>query len=147
MLKITSKSLVNLGDIPKQYTCNGTNINPDLEFLEIPEECKSLVLIFDDLNSADKNWLHWFLWNMDPAITEIPENSEPINAIVGVNDFGQIGYGGPCPPNKKHTYRFLLYALDTKLNLPRNATRYDVERLIPQYLIESASFFVSYEQS
>ena len=70
-----------------------------------------------------------------------------VEVIVGVNDFGQIGYGGPCPPNKKHTYRFLLYALDTKLNLPRNATRYDVERLIPQYLIESASFFVSYEQS
>ena len=61
-------------------------MNPDLKFLEVPETYQSLVLIFDDLNSDGKNWLHWFMWNMDPKTTEIPENSEPINAIVGIND-------------------------------------------------------------
>ena len=136
----------NLGSMPQKYTCNGENVNPDLQFQNIPANTQSLVLIFDDLNSAGKNWLHWFFWNLDPLTTEIPEHSEPVNAIIGLNDFGQVGYGGPCPPNKKHTYRFLLYALHTKLSLPRDASRYQVERLIPQYLIESASFFVTYEQ-
>lgn len=147
MLKLSSVSFKNLENIPSQFTCDGININPELFFEGVPDDCESLVLICDDLNSAGKNWLHWFLWNIEPTINLIPENSEPINAIVGVNDFGNVGYGGPCPPNGKHTYRFLLYALNTKLSLPRSASRYDVERLIPKYLIESASLFVTYERS
>ena len=46
------------------------------------------------------------------------------------------GYGGPNPPDREHTYRFRLYALDTELGLSAAATRDDVADAVTGHILE-----------
>lgn len=108
-------------NIPAKYTCDGEGVNPPLEIAGVPEGAQSLVLIMDDPDAAG-TWVHWTLWNIDPATKVIEENSVPSKAIQGQTSSGQNQYGGPCPPSGTHRYIFKLYALDTKLNLPSYST-------------------------
>jgi len=83
-----------------------------------------MTLIVDDpdaVEPAGEVWLHWLVWNLPPSRTEVPEDWEPTEAVEGVNDFGDRGYGGPAPSDGTHTYRFKLYALDRTLDLPESA--------------------------
>ncbi len=127
--------------IPAKYTCVGENINPKLEFLDVPENTKSLVLIMDDpdaIKPAGKVWDHWVLFNISPTTKTIEENSVPENAIQGLNSWNKNEYGGPCPPDGEHRYFFKLYALDTTLDLDSSATKKDVEEAMSQHIIEKA---------
>ncbi len=113
--------------IPTKYTCDGNNINPPLRFSDVPQGARSLVLIMDDPDvptsiRADGNWDHWLVWNIPSETKEIAENSVPQGAVVGKNTGGQNAYGGPCPPDREHRYFFKLFALDTVLDLPDDAT-------------------------
>src|SRR3989304_9638033 len=116
-MKIQSPSFENNQSIPSKFTCDGENINPPLEFLDIPENTKSLVLIMDDPDAPMGLWVHWTVWNIDPATSGIPENQKFEGAMEGMTSSGKTGYGGPCPPDKEHRYFFKLYALDTTLSL------------------------------
>lgn len=117
-MKITSPAFENNGNVPAKYTCDGENINPPLVFSEIPAAAQSLVLIVDDPDSPSGTWVHWTIWNIDPKVTGIAENSIPTGTTQGTTNFGKEGYGGPCPASGIHHYHFKLYALDTKLYLP-----------------------------
>jgi len=75
------------------------------------------------------------LWNISPNTKEIIENSIPENSIEGKTDFDEIGYGGPAPPDKEHTYIFKLYALDTILNLKQGSTKNEVEESMKEHII------------
>ncbi len=113
--------------IPSKYTCDGNNINPPLRFSDVPQGARSLVLIIDDPDvptsiRADGNWDHWLVWNIPNETEEIAENSVPQGAVVGKNTSGHNAYGGPCPPDREHRYFFKLFALDTVLDLPEDAT-------------------------
>jgi Raf kinase inhibitor-like YbhB/YbcL family protein len=76
----------------------------------------------DAIEPAGKIWVHWLVWNISPDRSTIPEDWQVSNAIEGENDFGGIGYGGPNPPDTTHTYRFKLFALDSKVAVERGAT-------------------------
>ena len=92
---------------------------PPLKISGVPENTSSLALIMDDpdaMGAVGKVWVHWVLWNIDPSVIELKENSIPSDCLEGETDFGEIGYGGPAPPDKEHTYIFKLYALDQKLD-------------------------------
>ncbi len=108
--------------IPREYTCEGRNVNPPLSIENVPEDAEALVLIVDDPDSPGGNWVHWRVWNIAPTTTFIKEDSVPKGAIVGVNSFGQAEYGGPCPHTGEHGYVFRLYALRSPLHLPAQAT-------------------------
>ncbi len=120
-LKISSV-FKNGETIPKKYTCDGKDISPPLYISGIPPETKSIVIVCEDPDAPMGTFTHWIAWNIEPT-NEIPENipktaivSEPIRMQQGENDFGKVGYNGPCPPpGKPHRYYFKVYALDTKL--------------------------------
>jgi Raf kinase inhibitor-like YbhB/YbcL family protein len=114
-MTITSSAFEHNQPIPAKYTCEGENVNPPLEFTDIPPGTKSLVLIVDDPDASGKTWVHWVLYNMSPNINYIKENNTPRNAAVGMTDFGKNEYGGPCPPSGTHRYFFKLYALSEML--------------------------------
>ena len=129
-MNIISPAFSEGEEIPKIYTCDGNNINPPLEFSEVPENAKSLVLIMDDPDvprnlKPDGIFDHWVVFNIPPEITKIDENSKPLG-IVGKNSAGQSEYTGPCPPDRKHRYFFKLYALDSLLELDERATKKEV---------------------
>ena len=117
------------GDIiPSQYTCDGINVSPPLNWVHPPKDTKSYALINDDPDAPAGNWVHWIVYNIPPAARELKENASKQkhlhhNSIEGINDFRQIGYGGPCPPSGTHRYFFKLYALDTLLNLKHRVAK------------------------
>ncbi len=132
--------------IPKKYTCDGNDANPPLEFIDIPKNAKSLVLIVDDPDSPSGIFTHWILWNIAPNMKGIRENSIPLRAIEGTNDFGNMGYGGPCPHSGEHRYQFKLYALDSVLNLASGSSKRDAENAIKGHIIDRAILTGTYSR-
>jgi Raf kinase inhibitor-like YbhB/YbcL family protein len=121
--------------IPKKYTCQGDDINPPLVIKGIPKAAKSLVLIVDDPDAPAFVWIHWVVFNI-PVIKEIEEDSIP--GTQGFNSFGQINYGGPCPPSGVHRYFFKIYALDTHLDIEEGVPLIEVEEAMEGHVLDSA---------
>jgi Raf kinase inhibitor-like YbhB/YbcL family protein len=140
-LILESSAFKNGEKIPKKYGYKNTNTSPPLKIKGIPQNTKSLALIMDDpdaMGVVGKIWVHWTLWNIAPNTTEIKENSIPTGSIEGKTDFEEIGYGGPAPPDKEHTYIFKLYALDDKLTLNEGASKTDVEKSMKNHILAEA---------
>lgn len=116
-MKITSPAFTNNQNIPPKYTCNGENINPPLEFTDIPAGTKSLTLIVDDPDAPMGTWVHWVVYNINPEITKVAENTVPAGGIEAKTTPGTTKYGGPCPASGTHRYFFKLYALNKKLSI------------------------------
>ncbi len=137
MIKIKSP-VFNQGEmIPEKYTCKGEDVNPPLLIENVSEEAKSLVLIVDDPDAPMGTFTHWLVWNIDPKIKEIKEDSVPEGVVLGTNDFGKTAYGGPCPPFGTHRYYFKVYALDTVLDLPQGSNRSQLEKAIMGHVLDS----------
>lgn len=145
-LKIWSPAFENHGQIPSLYTCDGANINPPLRIESVPRKAKALALVFDDLDAPRGSYVHWILWNIDPGLREIEENSVPGGAIQGTNDFKKRSYGGPCPPGRAHRYVLNLYALDRRLDLGPEATKEDLERAMRGHILDQAQWVGVYKR-
>ena len=146
-LQLKSSTFSNGDEIPKKYGYKHDNINPPLSISGIPSKTKSFVLIMDDPDAkaaVGKLWVHWVIFNIEPNTIEIPESCSLPNSIDGKNDFGELGYGGPAPPDKRHTYIFKLYAIDIKLNLQKGATKEQVENAMNDHIIEKTSLKGTY---
>ena len=140
-LELKSPAFSDGDPMPEKYGLTEENVNPPLEFEGVPEGAESLVLLMDDpdaMEPAGKVWDHWVVWNIDPTTTKIPEGSTPSGATEGMTNFGKTGYGGPNPPDKVHTYRFRLYALDSELDLSETATKEDVEDAMKEHILAEA---------
>jgi len=102
-LTITSPVFKDNGNIPKQYTCDGKDVNPPLVIENIPRGAKSLALIVDDPDAPVDIWVHWVVWNMDPGTSEIKENSVPPGAIRGTERFQKNQLRRTIAPRRAHT--------------------------------------------
>lgn len=145
-MQIKSSAFKNEESIPEKYTCDSENINPPLQFSDVPERAKSLVLIVDDPDAPAGTWVHWTIWNIDPQTTEIVENSVPEGAVEGMTDFGTTGYGGPCPPSGVHRYFFKLYALDSEIELPSGVKLEELEEAMAGQVIAKAQLMGTYSK-
>ena len=145
-MKISSSAFESNQNIPVKYTCDGDNVNPPLEFKDVPPQAVSLVLIVDDPDAPAGTWAHWTVWNIDPATTSIAENSVPPKAIAGQTSAGQNTYGGPCPPSGAHRYFFKLYALDTKLSLSSFSLKADLEKAMENHILAQAELVGLYSR-
>lgn len=145
-MQITSTAFENNGFMPAKYTCDGENINPNLLFSDVPSDAASLALIMHDPDAPSGDWLHWTVWNISPENLGIMEDYVPEEAMQGVTDFGDIGYGGPCPHNGVHHYHFVLYALDTVLNLDPSAAMMDIEQAMDGHVLAKAELVGIYER-
>lgn len=127
-------------EMPKPYTCLGPNISPPLQFDEIPDGTKSLVLIFEDIDAVPKAWTHWMVFNIPVSTVIIEEGTIPKGGIEGLANNHSFGYEGPCPKYFKgtHHYWFRLYALNTLLELPKASERGDVEAKMQGHILAQA---------
>lgn len=141
VIKVFSSAFEANSNIPRKYTCNGENINPPLEFANIPDETESLVLIMDDPDSPMKPFTHWIVWNIEP-VAKIEEDSIP--GVEGINNFRKIGYGGPCPSSGTHRYFFRVYALDRQLELKAGAGRKELESEMIGHIIAEGELMGKY---
>ncbi len=139
-LKVTSTAFDSGGTIPKKYTCDGADVSPPLAWQGAPDSTKSFAVICDDPDAPMGTWVHWVLFNLPADTVRLPENIPPDEELEngarqGRNDFGRIGYGGPCPPSGTHRYFFKVYALDTKLGLAAGATKADVVKAMAGHIL------------
>ena len=143
-ISITSPSFQASGGIPAKFTCNGTNVSPELQISSVPNEAKSLVLIVDDPDAPRGLFTHWIVWNIDPKTTRMAENSAPTAGVQGINDFGKRNYGGPCPPSGTHRYFFKIFALDTKLELKPGARRAELDAAMRGHILAQGELMGRY---
>ena len=148
---LTSATFPPGGPIPRAYTCDGKDRSPALAWSEIPVETRSFALICDDPDAPRGTWVHWVLFNLPadavelaPAVPRAPEL--PSGARQGVNDGGDVGYGGPCPPHGHgpHRYFFRLYALDTMLNLSPGLKRSELDVAMTGHILAEATVMGTY---
>lgn len=150
VLQIMSTEFEHNGNIPKKFSCDGENINPLLNIKNIPKGTKSLALIMDDPDARIGNWVHWVLWNINPAKASsviIRQDSIPAGAVAGANSDKALKYHGPCPPTGTHRYFFKVYALNSMLQLKQGSGKDEVIKSIEGHIIEEASLIGLYSRS
>ena len=125
---LSSPAFAEGGTIPSKYTCDGADVSPALSWAGAPLAAQSLALIVDDPDA--RGFIHWIAFNIPPGATgTIREGIYPdADPPQGRNDFGHLGYGGPCPPSGIHHYRFTLYALSVPLAFSVTPTAPDLNR-------------------
>ena len=144
-MELTSSFFSGGGKIPRVCGYKNGNKEPTLAVSGLPNEAESLALIMDDpdaMGAVGKVWVHWVVWNFTWFADGKPHWDRPTKQ--GMTDFGEVGYGGPAPPDKRHTYVFKLYALDCKLDLPDKSTKADVEKAMEGHIVDLATLTGTY---
>lgn len=151
-LELKSPDFAAGGTIPTQFTCDGADVSPALQWNAPPAAAQSLALIADDPDAPVGTWVHWVLYDLPPNLRSLAQSVPKKEQLAdgsrqGRNDFGKIGYGGPCPPSgKPHRYFFKLYALDSKLNLPSGSSKKDVERAMQGHILAQGEYMGRYSR-
>jgi Raf kinase inhibitor-like YbhB/YbcL family protein len=141
---LTSPAFESGDDIPNEYTCDGPDSSPPLIWSDPPPESETFALIVDDPDAPSGMWVHWVLYNLPATDRGLPEGAGkdrqlPNGARQGRNDFGELGYRGPCPPRgAPHRYFFKLYALDCKVRLKLGASKMELERAMKRHVLAKA---------
>jgi phosphatidylethanolamine-binding protein (PEBP) family uncharacterized protein len=118
-MAITSPAFERNGAIPAQYTCDGANISPPLEWQNVPAKAAALVLfIIDDSPTGPASGIRWVVGDINPSAKGVAAGKTPEGGIVGSDTQGHSGYGGICPARgKTSTVEFVLYALKKPISL------------------------------
>ena len=151
-LSLSSPAFEKGDGIPTKYTCEGQDVSPPLAWSEPPEGTQSFVLIMDDLDAPVGVFTHWVIFNIPPDTGGLPEavptqSQLTSGALQGKNDFGRIGYGGPCPPpGRLHRYQFSLYALGQSLDLKLDASKKQVVDAMQGHVLAQGQLTDTYQR-
>jgi len=149
-LVISSPDFTNGSVMPAKFTCKGNNVSPEIDWSGAPVNTKSYALVMVDSDAPGGTFTHWIVYDMPKSMILLPTHMSDLATIIGgtkqgTNDFGKIGYSGPCPPaGETHSYVITIYALDANLDLDPAV---DVTRLIEVMeprILELASMTVTY---
>jgi Raf kinase inhibitor-like YbhB/YbcL family protein len=152
---LSSPSFSNNQPIPAKHSCEGADASPPLKWDGAPATTKSFALICDDPDAPGGTWTHWVIYGIAKNVTEFPENVAKTDTIPalggakqGMNDFGRVGYGGPCPPrgHGAHRYFFRLFALDKELTLAPCVSRKQLEYAMQGHIIAKAELVGTYRR-
>lgn len=154
-MKIYSQAYEDNQEMPEKYTCEGENISPPLNWKEVPEVTKSLVLIIEDPDAPDPKapkmvWDHWIIYNMDPKSDGLPEHvgsqQLPKGTLLGLTSWKNHNYGGPCPPIGRHRYFHKLFALDVVLPNLNSPTKDTLLEAMKGHVIDEAVMIGTYQK-
>ena len=130
-MELTSSDFQEGSEIPKKFGYKHGNNQPNIEFNLVPSEAKTLVIIMDDpdaMGAVGKVWVHWLQYH----------NLNDASPIEGKTDFGEKKYGGPAPPDGRHTYVFKAYALDDVLTLNEGYSKQELEDAMKGHILAEA---------
>jgi Raf kinase inhibitor-like YbhB/YbcL family protein len=150
-MQLLSPAFENGGYIPAKYTCDGADISIPLLFRNLPEGTRSIAVIMDDPDAPMGVFVHWVIYDIPATLEGLPEGIPPAPELEGgikqgINDFGRIGYGGPCPPNGAHRYFIKAYALDVVLGVEPGLSKPQLLRLISGHVLDEAVLMGIYER-
>lgn len=152
-LTVASVSFSSGGEIPNKFTCDGEDVSPQIFWSGTPNGTQAFVLMVDDPDAPAGTWTHWVLYDLPASLKSLNEglptsDQLPDESKQGRNDFGKIGYNGPCPPaGRPHRYFFKLYALDRKLNVKGGAARSEVEKAMSGHVLAQGEVMGTYRRS
>jgi Raf kinase inhibitor-like YbhB/YbcL family protein len=151
-MQIYSPAFPEGGRIARKYGCMGKNLSIPLRFRDIPKGTKSLALVMEDPDAPSGTFIHWVLYGIAANLVGLEEGLsraklEDRGIKEGVNDFGNIAYGGPCPPRGEHRYFIKLYALDISPHIGEGASAHRLEEEMKGHIIEEASTMGRYSRS
>ncbi len=151
-MELLSSAFGNGEFIPEKYTCGGDDVSPCLLFLNTSKEVKSFVVIVEDPDVLESTFCHWLIYDIPGDFEGLPEDVPPATYIEygikqGLNDFGNIGYNGPCPPEGSvHRYFFILLALDIEsTGLEPGITKKELIEAIDGHVITTAEIVGLYK--
>jgi len=145
-LKITSTAFTDNGNIPSKYSCEGEEVSPPLTISGAPSGTKSLAIILHDPDAPRQGgFTHWVVWNIEPDENTIPENFK--GAEQGLNGANQSGYKGMCPPSGTHHYHFMVYALDTKLDIDKKTDKEGLEKNMKGHILAQGDLVGLYKKT
>lgn len=149
--KLTSPHFQEGEPIPSAFSCDGQDVSPELNWDGVPPNTVSLVLIMDDPDSPGGTWDHWVLFNIPAERNELSDGIEPREqlddgSVHGSNSWGQLGYGGPCPPDGTHRYFFQLYTLDMMPDLPVGTSKADLLQAVDGHVLGEAVLMGTYSR-
>ncbi len=151
-LQVTSPAFASGNAIPREYTCDGPDQSPELRWNEFPAGIVTFALVMDDPDAPAGDWVHWVVWNIPATSHGLAENSSRQEQFAdgtrqGRNDFGKVGYNGPCPPpGRPHRYFFHVYAVATKLGLPAGASRAELDSALKGHILAEAEYMGTYRR-
>jgi Raf kinase inhibitor-like YbhB/YbcL family protein len=144
-LTLSSDAFADGEAIPSRNTCDGEDVSPQLSWADAPAQAGAYVLIVRDPTAG--GFVHWVLTDIPANVTELPEGRGDTIGIPGQNDFGRVGWGGPCPPSGEHQYEFTLYAVTGPLQMDGSITADDVDRALGTNLVGTAHLSGVYTRS
>jgi len=142
-MSLTSPAFNEGEAIPVQYSCDGENVSPDLDWFGIPEGTVSLAFIMDDPDAPVGTWIHWVLYNIPADMPGLQLGMTGVG-VDGTNSWGTAGYGGPCPPGGTHRYFFKLYALDLSLELEAGVNKEELLAAMDGHILGQAELMGTY---
>jgi len=150
-MEIRSSEFKEGSSIPSKYTCDNIDVSPPLEWSQVSAGVKTFALICDDPDAPGATWVHWVIFNIPGSLRELKENIQATETLQngakqGKNDFGKIGYGGPCPPGGTHRYYFKLYALDRDLDSKPGITKKDLLKSIEGHILDEVHLMGRYRK-
>jgi Raf kinase inhibitor-like YbhB/YbcL family protein len=150
-INLTSSSFKNGDFIPSKYTCDSKNISPALSWDKPSDEIKRYAIIVEDPDSPGGTFVHWVIYNIPSHVKSLPEDVTPIKNIpdevlLGTNNFGHIGYGGPCPPSGVHRYIFKIYGLNNAVHLEAGAEKGELMRAMQKFIIAEGELMGKYSR-
>ena len=150
-MKISTKAFKHLETIPTKYTADGENINPELQITNIPKNTKTLTLICDDPDAkkiCGFTWIHWLIFNIPTNKEKIVIQENSIPGKSGDSSYHKDSYGGPNPPAGTgiHNYHFKIYALDTELNLQKNASLEEINNAMQNHILDNCEIIGTYQR-
>jgi len=141
-----SEAFTRGAPIPKQYTCDGANMSPPLQWANAPANTAQVALIVDDPDAPGGTFVHWVVWGLRPN-SGFGAGTVPAGAAEGNNGAGKLGYTGPCPPSGTHHYHFTFYALSKAPAVAEGATAEQLRDAIEATTLAAASFVGTYSRA
>ncbi len=147
-MAISSPAFERNGAIPAQYTCDGANVSPPLQWQHLPAHTKELVLfVIDDSSDGAEGGIRWVVAGIEPSLSGISAGQLPAGAVVGLNGSGKATYGGICPTKgKPAAVEFVLWALSKKIPLSNGFVPAIAEHDYSHSELASATTYATYER-
>jgi len=147
--RLFSSAFQDGGWIPELHSCQGADLSPSLEWMDPPPETMSFALAVEDPDAPGGIWCHWLLYDLGPKLQGLAQGYKPGTlGTSGTNDFGKLGYGGPCPPvGGAHRYFFKLQALNVHtLGLPKGVRRDELVHALQGHVLAEAQYMGRFQR-
>ena len=143
-MRLSSSSFEPGQPIPAQHTCDGADESPPLEWSGAPAGTQAFALLVTDPDA--RGFVHWVLVDLPADTTGLPAGEGDSIGTPGRNDFGRVGWGGPCPPSGTHRYVFRLYALSAPLELAGTPDAVSVSSQLETLTLDEAELVGTYSR-